>query len=314
MYLHASSCHQPSSVKGIQKGVALRLRRICSSVEEYNLKSKEYMAYLVARGHSPKDVKSTFETIGKMSRQNARKKRESSNASNAIIFPAQFNPRGPNVTEIIKKHQHLLESNPILNDLFPPRSIIVANKRGNNLKELLLRGDPYNIKPDLLDKREYGYTRCNKKCDSCDNFVSPTTKITCFATGRVWKIRRNSTCSSKNVVYLAVCKNCGKQGVGSTVSWKPRLSNYKSHIKKKVTSCQIVKHFLDECFDTAVPYKYLSFVILDVVNNCDNLSLQEIDHILLEKEKFWIGTLVTQHKGLNASHDWSRNKRAEKPK
>ena len=86
MYLHASSCHQPSSVKGIQKGVALRLRRICSSVEEFNLKSKEYMAYLVARGHSPKDVKSTFETIGKMSRQNARKKRESSNASNAIIF------------------------------------------------------------------------------------------------------------------------------------------------------------------------------------------------------------------------------------
>ena len=29
---------------------------------------------------------------------------------------------------------------------------------------------------------------------------------------------------------------------------------------------------------------------------------------------FWIGSLITQHKGLNSTHDWNRNKRIEKPK
>ena len=41
LYLHADSRHKKSSVKGIQKGVALRLRRICSSDNDYTAKSKE---------------------------------------------------------------------------------------------------------------------------------------------------------------------------------------------------------------------------------------------------------------------------------
>ena len=39
----------------------------------------------------------------------------------------------------------------------------------------------------------------------------------------------------RNVIYIAFCLNCLKQRVGSTVvGWKPRLRNYKSHIKKKM--------------------------------------------------------------------------------
>ena len=57
LYLHNLSCHQKQSIKGIQKGVALCLRRICSSDQEYENRSKDYMAYLVARGHDPFHVK-----------------------------------------------------------------------------------------------------------------------------------------------------------------------------------------------------------------------------------------------------------------
>ena len=39
---------------------------------------------------------------------------------------------------------------------------------------------------------------------------------------------------NKNVIYMAYCTKCGEQGTGSTVSWKPNLSNYKSHIKQSV--------------------------------------------------------------------------------
>ena len=39
LYLQADSCHHLPSILGIQKGVALRLRRICSTDEEYNQRS-----------------------------------------------------------------------------------------------------------------------------------------------------------------------------------------------------------------------------------------------------------------------------------
>ena len=51
LYLQSNSCYNPKAIDGIQKGVALRIRRICSSEQDYLEKSKEYMVYLVARGH-----------------------------------------------------------------------------------------------------------------------------------------------------------------------------------------------------------------------------------------------------------------------
>ena len=56
LYLQADFCHHLPSILGIQKGVALILRRICSTGEEYNNKSKEYKAYLIGRGHKLKNI------------------------------------------------------------------------------------------------------------------------------------------------------------------------------------------------------------------------------------------------------------------
>ena len=74
---------------------------------------------------------------------------------------------------------------------------------------------------------------------------------------------------NKNVIYLAYCTKYGEQGTGSTVSWKPRLSNYESHIKQSVHSCKIVKHFIEKCNDPIVPFKYFWFAILDVLTNTE---------------------------------------------
>ena len=129
--------------------------------------------------------------------------------------------------------------------------------------------------------------------------MDETAAIKCFATGRMFKIRRGNSCQTENVIYVAYCLNCQKQGVGSTVSWKPRLRNYKSHIKENVKSCKIVRHFIEDC-------KWVSnlrFIIVDVLNNVDQFLSDETDDLLLQKEQFWIGTLVTQHMRLNGTHD-----------
>ena len=226
------------------------------------------------------------------------------------IVSTKFNPRGPDVKEIINRHLNILESNTEINKLLPRNTILVANKREENLKELLVRGDPYSIKEQLMEVG--GYKKCEKKCDSCDSFVAAVDSIISTASGRKYTIRANTTCASKNVIYVAFCTKCNMQGVGSTVSWKARLSNYKSHIKKKIRSCCIVNHFIDDCSDAQNPVKYLRFIIVDTINNTVDLDKNNIEQLLLKKEKFWIGTLITQHKGLNGTHDWNRKKRTDK--
>ena len=80
---------------------------------------------------------------------------------------------------------------------------------------------------------------------------------------------------------------------------------------QSVHSCKIVKHFIEKCNDPIAPCKCLRFFIQDVLRNTESLSKDDIEQLLLEKEKC-CGTPVTQHKGSNGSHDWNRVKQIEK--
>ena len=73
-----------------------------------------------------------------------------------------------------------------------------------------------------------------------------------------------------------------------------------------------MKHFIDKCRDNSDPHKYLRFHILDCLDNVDGLSPEEIDDMLLQKEKFWIRNFVAVHKGMNSHHDLNRSKRSDR--
>ena len=90
----------------------------------------------------------------------------------------------------MKKNFNSIQKTKILKGLFLENCILVANKRENNLKDLLLKSDSYNIKRDLLDNTKHGYKHSKRKCDFCNNFVDEATAIRSFATGRIFKIRR----------------------------------------------------------------------------------------------------------------------------
>ena len=107
LYLHAKSCHKPSSTGGIQKDVALCLLGICSTDNEYSSKSIEYQNYLTRRGHDPKRVHDTFEKISKITRNDARKNMVNNNSNNnRFIFSTKFSPKGPNITKIMQDNFH----------------------------------------------------------------------------------------------------------------------------------------------------------------------------------------------------------------
>ena len=314
LYLHGTSCHPQSSKNGISTGVATRLKRICSSDIEFEKQSEIYKAYLAARDHVPSIIEKSFENVKNKSRDEIRRlKCNSFTTKPKVIFSYEFNPRGPDIKEIVNKHMHLIKNSAVVSKIFPDGSITTACKRMKNLKEIMVRADPYQIRPKTQVQNP-GYVKCKRTCDSCKNFVDPVSHIQCRATGKIFQIRKSITCNTSNVIYLAYCTKCSMQGIGSTTQWKPRLRNYKSHIKKKVYSCEIAKHFIDTCPgpDPDHASKYLRFILLDVLDNVNNLSSDEIEKMLLIKEKFWIGSLCCIHKGLNTYHDWRRDTRTQK--
>ena len=312
LYLHHNSCHPKSTKLAIQKGVALRLRRICSSDEEFLNKAKEYKAYLVSRGHNPKDVITNFEKARNISRNEAGNtcKKNNKNYSKKHRFLTEHNPGYPNVANIIKSHEHLIRNNETLNRIFPTGSFQVVKRRGKNLKECILIADPYATR---TINTLYSYKKC-RVCDSCKNFVVGASQIKSFATGRVFHLRKNMNCNTPHVVYVAECIKCLIQGVGSTQYWKPRLSNYKCHITKGIKTCRIVRHFIEGCPGNENPCENLRFHIIDCVDNNNGYTSDQIDELLLEKEKMWIKNLVTAHKGMNSSHDLNRRNRCEREK
>ena len=58
------------------------------------------MTYLVARGHSAKLMKSQFDKVSSTPRYEASKKVEKS-FENKVIFTSTFNPRGPNLSQML---------------------------------------------------------------------------------------------------------------------------------------------------------------------------------------------------------------------
>ena len=54
-------------------------------------------------------------------------------------------------------------------------------------------------------------------------------------------------------------------------------------------------------------------ITINLLSDTDDPS-NEIDDLLLQKERFWISILVTIHKGLNSTHHWNRKRRTEGPK
>ena len=90
----------------------------------------------------------------------------------------------------------------------------------------------------------------------------------------------HSSCQTKNVINIKCCLSRHKQRVGSAVSWKPCLINYKWNIKNNVKICKIVRHYIEECKGVS----NLRFIIVDFLNNVYHISSDEIDDLLLYKK------------------------------
>ena len=223
------------------------------------------------------------------------------------ILIMQYNPLLPNIKTIAKQHLPVLHSNQNMLKNFPSNTINVTYKRGKNL-EL--------ISPSLFPRAHNQYSssseKCQKRCDICTNFIAASTEFTCFATKHKYKVKGILKWTYKNVIYLISCKCCGKQYIGSAISFKERFRIHKSDINTGKVRCGVANHLLNVCHSEGNKFEYLQIQLIEqvFVNNSKN-----IDNTLWEREKYWQAQLFTLTHGLNSPNEWyAKNKQVYRKK
>ena len=301
IYLLRNSAHPSHCTRAIPFGVATRVRRNCSTIEKFEERSKEYQNYLIDRGYHPSKVKTQFDKAKDTPREDLLSPKE---REKKVLFPlvVDFNPHLPGIGKIIKSYSHFIYDSPTLAQIFPKGSIIPSYRKAKNIKELLAR--PKGSHYSNNGHSAAGCFKCNKKCDLCKNYFKEDKIFYSARTDRYYTIRQHLDCKSKDVIYLATCKKCKVQYVGSTSNeFKVRFRNHKSAMLTNKTTCELAVHF------NRVEHLMSDFEFI-VIEKVVNESEDQIDRRLLTREAFWCSQLCTLHPhGLNKRSEFNSKNR-----
>ena len=207
LYLHYESAHPRSQVDAIPIGQFLRIRRICSHEDDFDLAAKQMMEHFLGRGYPEEVVAKARARAKRTPREELLQPREKT-TSTQTIYVHQYNERAPNVRGIISHFENILDSHPQTMSI-AQAGFRVAHSRGSNLRDILVKTD---LRPRPLTR---GSNPCESPCSTCQ-YMTPTTSFTSKATGRKYPVQKAANCSSSNVIYLITCARCGQQYVGQT--------------------------------------------------------------------------------------------------
>ena len=256
-------------------------------------RTAEYKGYLLNQGYPSKLVNDQFSKASAFSRNDLLRTR-AKDAKKLFPFVITFNPNLPDVGNITRKHLFILQSNPKLKELFPRGSVIPAFRRSKNLKELLA--------PSRFKMAEEGQTsHHNNGCFKYDRNrrMRPLSEFLCgiqivsqfseISDGqKIHTIHSRLSCDSKNVIYLASCRKCRLQYVGSTTTdFRIRFRNHKSAMLANKKNCELAVHF------NKIPHTSgdFSFQCIDQVQAHNNS--EEIERLLITKEAYWSAQLFS---------------------
>ena len=135
-YLHVSSSHLNSVKNAIPYGLGIRVKRICSTEEDYKTRREEIKTHLRKRGYNNSSTEVQLKKVDNLNREDLlqyKPKKE----NNRVPLVITFSKAPPNVHSILRKNLKILHQSERLKKIFPDPPI-VAFKRDNNIKDILV--------------------------------------------------------------------------------------------------------------------------------------------------------------------------------
>ena len=288
LYLRKNSYHPFSLVKSIPKSQFIRIKRICTSLNDYWYNAKQYVQYFVARGFKESKLIDNAKAVSKLERQQLLNPAlYSAKTCTRIPFVLTWHHKFHGIGKILHQNYfEMIKDHPHLKSTFPEPPLL-SFRRNKNLKDILVHSS-------LQYFTQYNKTvPCNhQSCLLCQS-MSNTDTVKNPKSGLSFKTKGGNCCKS-NIVYAAECTKHNQLCIGfSTRELHLRFNNHRSEINCGKITCELVKHFHDNGCDFR---KDLRVYILE-----DNLPLSKTccelreDHRILKlktKEPFGMNSYV----------------------
>jgi hypothetical protein len=137
MLLHNTSFHPNTCKQGIIYSQALRYRRIITDDTILLNQLRKLKIILLTRGYNTNTIDNAFNKATQYTQKQLLYSDKPDRTKTRPIFNIPFNTNTTHIGQILKKHWHLIESDPTLKILWPDVPM-VAYKRNKNIKELLV--------------------------------------------------------------------------------------------------------------------------------------------------------------------------------
>lgn len=292
-YLHKKSAHPNHLKKSIPYGQALRLRRICTDLSEFETASMKLKSRLENRGYAEDEITTQINKAKSRNRGEllTYKPKE---PSTRIPFVLTYYPSLPNAKAAVNKHWNILQINERMQGIFQEKPIM-AYRRNKNLRDILGQTTIHNNK--VVRKQDISIQRgscspCLTRNDNlCCNQIQRTTTFRSRITNQEFRIFHRVTCKSKFVIYLLECARCHIQYVGKS-EWPMniRLNKHRNDVLRE-DAIKVCKHFNQPSHDFNRDAK---ITIIEELRK-KNQPLKIMRRILEQREDSWIIKLKTLH-------------------
>ena len=221
----------------------------------------------MTRGYKSNYIMKSFDRVVNIDRTVALQKVEKK-IINRCVLPLVFDPRLPNISNILYRFWKVMTQNPILKKIFPD-SPMVCFKRPKNLREFLIRAKlPKEVSIRRSARPKLGFKHCNHNCVMCNYSPKFVNHIVSSKTNIKVPILSDLNCLSKNVLYYISCTKSERpcstnkpEYIGQTSrSVCERFREHKCSVKENATS-SVGKHFYENGHDRSnlqiVPFEQI---------------------------------------------------------
>lgn len=124
--LHATSSHPIQTINAIPTGQYLRMRRICSSEEDFARQANDLQQRFLNRGYSRRSTKRAYKRALNCTHRELIHKKKTHKPEQKVRFITDYHSRWSTMREIVKKHWSILLSDSILENYLTTYPSITA--------------------------------------------------------------------------------------------------------------------------------------------------------------------------------------------
>jgi hypothetical protein len=292
-YLLYESSHPVHLKNSLPYSQLLRIRRICSHLDDFDRNAVELCKHFIRR-HYPQDI--VEEALVKARRSDRKSllhpsPNNTKNDQDNLFLVNMFNPSATPLKDIVTNTWPLIGRSQNTEYLYN-KKVTFGNRRNQNLRDILVHAKLPTLQTGPsrpLSTTKAKSCKARTICRYCPK-MDKSGSITSNTTGKSYSAMKNITCNSNNLIYCISCQTCKKQYVGQTLSSiKERFKCHFTSITAPDLDNPIGRHFQPSNGHQRL--MDIKIHILEFIKAPDRTPAGQ--RLRDELEKKWIHRLVT---------------------